>query len=248
VVGHAYVGWVRHRRHAPVRHGFRYRHAMVGVDLAVGHAVEQHPWFAWRRPGLIRLHRGDFLGDPHSGLADAVRDEVQRATGLRPLGAIELITLPRALGCSFNPVSFYLCQHQGRLAAIVAEITNTPWLERHRYVLEITDPDARLHRFRFAKRFHISPFNGMRQEHDWTFAIRPGRFAVHMVNREDGQAVFDATMALAARPLSLGSLWAVLRGCPLLGVQALLLIYLHAARLWRKQAVFHPHPSTLRAA
>jgi len=246
-----YEGWVRHRRYAPVAHAFGYRHAMLGLDLASGRkALASHPWFAWRQPAPIRFHRDDYLGPAGSDLLEAVRACVrQQCDGLEFTGAVELVTQPRAWGFSFNPVSFYLCHHgDGRLAAIVAEITNTPWLERCTYALAVpTDHHAgEPLEWTFAKRFHISPFNPMQQTYRWRFIVRPGAFAVHMLNlAADGSTVFDATLVTRRRPLTGGLLARLLRVSPLLNLQVALRIYLQARRLWAKRAPFHAHPRTL---
>ena len=56
--------------------------------------------------------------------------------GHTPQGPIRLLTHLRTLGHCFNPVSFYYCfaPDGETLEAIVAEVTNTPWGERHAYV------------------------------------------------------------------------------------------------------------------
>lgn len=250
-MNHVYLGWMRHRRHAPVAHAFGYPHGMVGLDLDDGRAFESHPWCGLARPAPLRFHRGDHLRPLDRPLREAVRDLVRRETGTAIDGGIELVTLPRCLGHCFNPVSFHLCHRaDGSLAAIVSEITNTPWLERHAYVHAVPadHPSGAPIDVAFAKRFHISPFNGMRQEHRWRFIVRPDAFAVHMRNLEDGRTVFDATMVLRRRAMTAGGMARLLRTTPLLGLQALFRIYLHAGRLWRKRATVHPHPATLATA
>ena len=74
---------------------------------------------------------------------------------------IRLLTHLRYFGYVFNPVSFYYCyRSDGELTCIVAEITNTPWSERHAYVLAVEDarPRGRSLHWSFAKAFHVSPF------------------------------------------------------------------------------------------
>ena len=45
---------------------------------------------------------------------------------------------------------------------MIAEVTNTPWGERHAYVLAA---DGRVVRTTVAKRMHVSPFMGMEQSY-----------------------------------------------------------------------------------
>ena len=57
-------------------------------------------------------------------------------------GAIRLLTMPRVFGFVFNPISLYYCHHEdGRLAAMVYEVTST-FGERRSYVLPVLAADA----------------------------------------------------------------------------------------------------------
>ena len=91
----------------------------------------------------------------------------------------------RFFGYSFNPVSFYYVfdATDSRVETIVAEITNTPWKERHAYVLPATDAarrGARAWHFSFDKQFHVSPFNPMDMRYDWRFSALENGLHVHM--------------------------------------------------------------------
>ena len=135
-----YTGRLRHRRHAPRSHAFTYSVCMAFIDLSEIDEVFRNRWlWSARRPRLVWLRRADFLGDPALSLDEAVRSLVQERTGLRPGGAIRMLAQLRSFGASFNPVTFYYCFAPGeeRVEAIVAQITNTPWGERHAYVLPI---------------------------------------------------------------------------------------------------------------
>ena len=96
------------------------------------------------RPGLVRFRRSDYLGDP-SRRARRCRAHAGGAPdGQRTRrGPIRLLTQLRTFGHCFNPVSFYYCfTPQEQLDAVVAEVTSTPWGERHAYVLARTAKDA----------------------------------------------------------------------------------------------------------
>ncbi|MCS6927841.1 MAG: DUF1365 domain-containing protein, partial [Candidatus Binatia bacterium] len=201
-----YEGWVRHRRFRPRPHAFRYRIAQPLIDLdELDRVLALHPLFRRERGIFAVFRRSDYLGPPELPLAEAVRRRVAAETGRRPEGPVRMLGHLRYFGYCFNPVVFYYCHGaDGTLEAIVADITNTPWGERHAYVLPLAQGERHrgAWRFRFRKRFHVSPFLPLARDYDWRFTEPGERLAVHMEVLDGGACELDATLALARRPLS----------------------------------------------
>jgi DUF1365 family protein len=244
-----YTGWIQHRRFGPARNAFRYRIFMSYLDLAELPQLFARRWF-WsaRRPALARFRREDFLGPPEVPLDMAVRDLVASRVGSRPRGPIRLLTHLRYFGYSFNPVSFYYVfdAADSRVEFIVAEITNTPWKERHAYVLPVAGAarqGARAWGFSFQKEFHVSPFMPMDMRYDWSFGAPGEGLHVHMENWREGAIVFDATLNLRRREMTAGALAHALIRFPLITARVSALIYWQAFKLLLKRARFFAHPS-----
>jgi DUF1365 family protein len=236
-----YEGTISHRRFAVRAHELRHRIALMYLDLQELDGLLDGRLTA-ARPGLVRFRRNDYLGNPHLGLGDAVRMLLERRTGRVPAGPIRLLTHLRTFGHCFNPVSFYYCfTPQERLEAVVAEVTSTPWGERHAYVLERSGEGPVL-TASFAKALHVSPFMGMEQ-HYTLRAVTPGAtLAVHIESHELGALAFDATLALRRAPLSRRGLACLTARYPAATLRVLALIYGHALALKLKGVPLHGRP------
>ena len=70
-----YEGWVRHRRHLPILHRFRYRMFMAYLDLDELETLTRAQWPLSTDGGLIAVfRRRDHLGPESQSLREAVAD------------------------------------------------------------------------------------------------------------------------------------------------------------------------------
>lgn len=146
-------------------------------------------------------------------------------------------------GSRVNLVSFYYCfaPDGERLETIVAEVTNTPWGERHAYVLT-WDQDTDVPRGTFTKALHVSPFMGMDQQYTWRASVPGLALLMHLSSIERGTRVFDATLRLRYTPFDRQSLVRNNIRHPIATLRMLALIYAHAVALKLKGVRVQPHP------
>jgi DUF1365 family protein len=245
-----YKGWVRHRRRAPAGHAFRYRLFMVYLDLAELPGAFDGTWlWSARRPAPAWFRRRDYLGPAALPLDEAVRARVEAATGTRPTGPVRMLAHLRYFGHCMNPVTFYYCFDDAgaEVRFIVAEINNTPWDERHAYVLDAQAAarEGKARCWRFGKDFHVSPFMPMDMDYAWRFDDPGASLHVHMENFAAGERVFDATLELRREPLTPRALDRALLAYPFITLKVVAMIYWQALRLLVKRVPFFTHPDKL---
>lgn len=248
-----YEGSVRHRRSSPA-HQLHSSLFMAYLDLAeLPELFDGHLLWSARRPAPAWFRRADYLGDPEIALDVAVRDLVAQRTGTRPTGPVRLLTHLRYLGWAFNPVSFYYCfdDTDARVSAVVAEVTNTPWGERHAYVLQAHETErhgtVRVLRGDFDKRLHVSPFMGMDHSYRWSLTEPGEQLLVHIESLREGKVTFDATLSMRRQVLDTAGLRRALWRYPLMTMRVSAGIYGHALRLKLKGARYFPRPGGPRA-
>lgn len=241
-----YEGVVYHERLQPVKHRFHHRLYMHFIDLAEVPALRRAGLLSERRFSPNGFLRRDHFGDPKQPLAESVRDRVWRETGVEARGPIRVLTQLRNLGYYFSPLNLFFCyaSDADRVETVVAEVQNTPWRERHGYVLwrgnqVATAPAAE---YRHAKSFHVSPFLGMDFDYHWRLSPPDSQLRIGIENIRENTPTFRASMALRRVPLSHRSQQSMHWRYPLMTARIAATIYLQAFRLWRKKCPFYPHP------
>lgn len=247
-----YEGTVSHVRLDATFHAFEYRVLMAWLALdELPGSLDAHPLWSARRPAPVRFRREDFHGDPDLPLDEAVRRTIEEQAGSRPTGPICLLAHLRTWGWSFNPIAFYVAfapDGSGEIEALLAEVTNTPWHERHAYVMpvgaaEVPEP------VRFAKAMHVSPFLDLDLDHSFAFTPFGGeRVTVRMDDWRGDEREFAATLDLHRLPLDRPTMGRMLLRHPMPAQRVSGGIYLEALKLRAKGGPFRRHPAKVGPA
>ncbi|NHI01473.1 DUF1365 domain-containing protein [Oceanimonas sp. MB9] len=232
-----YTGVVRHRRYQPRAHAFSYGLYMLALDLdELPRLDATSRCFALEGFAPLSFRRRDYLGDAHTPLKQAVLEEVARLGG-DSLGLERVVMLGqvRCFGLYFSPVNLFFCYRGKEARYLLAEVRNTPWRERHCYLVDLARPAPT------DKAFHVSPFMGMAMQYHWRIAPPAARTLVHIENRTP-ELLFDATLALRRRPFSGHALRAALCQWPMMTLTVVRGIYWQALKLFFKRIPYHSHP------
>ena len=223
---------------------------MAYIDISsLASALEPSLFWNINKPAIVSYRREDYHGDPSKDLEDCVRKTLQEKTGVDFKGPIRLLTHLRYFGYCFNPVSFYYCfdENDKKVEVIMAEVTNTPWKERHSYVIyERLDDDSKLSFTASPKKqFHVSPFWGMDHEYEWFFSNPEEALNVIMKNYKDGEKVFNVALNLQRRAFNKKSLFKAVLRFPFATLMVVCRIHWQALMLLIRRAPFFTHPDKL---
>jgi len=243
-------GTVQHERARPTAHRFEHPVTMVWIDpdrpddLFGRHAL----WSAHRR-APVRFDRSDY-GAPldDRSLALQARRDLAPLVRDAPVGPVRMLTQPRSYGWLFNPLTLYFVWGRDATSdpvGVVAEVSNTPWKERHRYPVAL---DGSLESS-FEKVMHVSPFLGLGMRYDLRIAAKQDRLQI-AVDIVEGGAESDASdvpilrtfLDLGREPGTTRVLSRAMLRQPFPTHRVSVAIHLEAAKLWAKGVPFVAHP------
>ena len=235
-----YTGQVRHRRFGDVEHAFQYRLFMMGLDLDELPALTQRSRLFgtdWFNP--IRFNEKDYLKNEPGSLKQRIGQKVRALGGSwQESNRVLMLAQCRCLGIYFSPINFYFCyDEQDRCQYMLAEVSNTPWNQRHYYLLRL-DGEMKI-----KKAFHVSPFMEMDMTYHWRVSPPSAKALVHIENHKEHK-VFDATMALTRQAIDHKSLLRTWISIPSMTVKMVAGIYWQALKLYLKRVPFIAHPDT----
>lgn len=232
-----YVGKVFHARHVPKKHAFDYNIFLFWLNLdELDDVAKTVRGISFGRFSPVRFKRSDYLGDPNTPLKEAVLSRMSELAGQQLDGQVFMLGQLRMFGLYFSPVNFYyLQQDDGTYSHLLAEVSNTPWNQRHHYLVDLAEQKD------CDKAFHVSPFNPLDMRYHWKIKQPSQRLALSLSCSKEVKH-FEASLNLRRKVLNSNSLWRVVLSIPSMTIKTVIGIYWQALKLFIKGVPFYGHP------
>ncbi|MFT6084749.1 MAG: DUF1365 family protein [Alphaproteobacteria bacterium] len=234
---------VYHKRFLPKTHILNHDIFYYMIDLDALDDIHNYAISAYNKFHVWSIYSKDY-GFDGDGLNPKRFDEIRQHYHI-PQGKTYLVTTPRFLGHSFNPVSFFLFYDaQKRLRAVLSEVHNT-FKERHCYISQHCDGREILSNdvMRAKKIFHVSPFFPVLGFYHFQFHDTNKRLMIKIdyYNQEGQKTLATGIQATKEKLKKTKPLMLAIR-YPFISIKILLLIHYHAVLLWLKKIRFFKKP------
>ena len=232
-----YTGKVFHARHVPKKHQFHYNIFLFWLDLdELSQIEEQVRGFSLTSFSAAQFKRSDYYGPENQPLKDSILNKMSELAGTKLAGKVFLLGQVRIFGMYFSPVNFYYLRNsEGFYSHALAEVSNTPWNERHHYLVDLRDQrDSE-------KAFHVSPFNPIDMQYQWNIPQPNQKLALALSCKKETRH-FDASLQLVKQELNSKSLLNVMLRIPSMTLKTVFGIYWQALKLFIKGMPIYSHP------
>ncbi|MCP3428980.1 DUF1365 domain-containing protein [Opacimonas viscosa] len=241
-----YRGEVLHQRFTPTQHKFVYDIYLFWLKLSEMEQLANIDGFNVGRKGMLEFRRSDYISPEIHDMSTAVLDkanalksELDIADPTTISGDVYFMGQPRMLGLYFSPVNFYFIKSDDTFTYMLAEVSNTPWHERHYYLVDLAeqaDTD---------KMFHVSPFNPIDMVYKWRISEPAEQFTLQLSCHKDTKHM-TAGLRLTRHALTPQNLLTAKKSIPSMTVKTVIGIYWEAVKLFIKRTPFYGHPGSLR--
>lgn len=237
-----YQGVVSHKRFSPKYHQFSYNVSMLGILLdELDKITEQYTLFGTQWFNPVRFNEKDYIKSEPGSLKLRIANKVKNLGGKWDGHKVLMVVQCRCLGLYFSPINFYYCfDKNDECLYMLAEVSNTPWNERHYYLVNVPRKSDKKNNGKdniSKKDFHVSPFMEMNINYHWNINRPKEKILINIQNLtlDSNEKVFEANMKLTKQPLKVLTLVKSWLSLPFTIIKIVSLIYWQAIRLFIKR-------------
>ena len=234
-----YKGDVVHKRTEPKLHKFNYQIYLWFIKLNELESLSTNlKAFHCASSGLntFRFNQNDYVKDESGDLTARVLKKMNKLSSSVLSGDVFFFGQLRTFGMYFSPVNFYFLRDvTGLYTHMLAEVSNTPWNERHFYLVDLNkQSDCK-------KAFHVSPFNPMDMIYKWKVTQPSENFNLQLSCYRNNKH-FEAALNMKKQELSNNLLSKLRVQIPSMTLKTLAGIYWQALKLFIKRVPIYSHP------
>ncbi len=232
------IGSVWHKRYTPKVHEFSYKLNSWLINLQELDTLNTSSrLFNMAKKAIYRFKPQNYLRDFSGELNTKIKEQfINLGVDLKGDEEFYLLGQLSNFGVYFSPLNLYFCYEGSACNFIMAEVSNTPWNERHYYLLDISKPKIITN-----KNFHVSPFFGLNQDYNWHFDLQQEQIKFTIDTYQDGLKVFSAGYSGGLNLLSDVSISSKILSAPVTGVKIVCGIYFEALKIWLKKIPYVPY-------
>jgi DUF1365 family protein len=198
--------------------------------------------FSWFNP--LRFVEKDYLRSEPDCLRERISNKVMQLGGYSEINRIVMLVQVRCFGVYFSPANFYFCYDKNDMCTqMLAEVSNTPWNERHYYLIDLLDEVKQVNE----KVFQVSPFMDLDMSYFWQVKAPnkdSNKLVINIENKRintlNGKVdkLFDVSLKLEKQSFSQPNLLRVWCQLPVMTIKVVLGIYWQALKLFVKGIPF----------
>lgn len=192
------IGKVWHKRYTPKIHEFQYNLNSWLIDIDNYQNICQvNRFIGIDKFNVYTFDEQKYLRNHQGNLSQKVRQKfIELGASVHDHDNIFLLGQLKNLGLYFSPLNLFLCFQDNICTYVLAEVSNTPWNERHYYLIDIANK-----KLINTKNFHVSPFWSIDQEYHWSFNIKEDNLFFQIDNYQNHKKVFSAAYSVNFVPL-----------------------------------------------
>ncbi len=235
-----FQGKIVHNRYSPKRHHFGYGLYMLALDAKrMEQQLDGVGFFGFSCFKPLWFNEKDYVKGEAERLTTRIKNKVVELNGKDDIRSITMLVQVRCFGVYFSPANFYFCYNaQRHCEQMLVEVSNTPWHQRHFYLVDLTKRDIS------DKRFQVSPFMDLNMSYHWLVHLpkeRCNKLIITIENHDNldkNKKIFQASLLLKGKPLTGNNIFKIWCSLPAMTIKIFASIYWQALRLFIKRIPF----------
>lgn len=230
---------VTHMRVKPIKNGFAHNLFMFYLDLDEIDGLNQKiPIFGHNRFNIYSFYDADHIPLTRGTLRENLETFLRSKGITGEIGRVMMLSHMRTWGYVFNPLTVYFCfDKNGGPVCAVPEIGNT-FGEIKTFVLKNETLSGGSFHQTQEKFYYISPFSALDVFLEFDFRIPDERLDIRVDDVQDREKILYASLSGRRKELNMKNLlWYSLK-FPLMTLQVIFLIHLHALIIYLRRVPF----------